>query len=107
MYLFYYICITMWFTPEAQQILNEQEQFLEKKYEQYQKIKEKETFSRDAILTLFQENQPELHDQPMIVRRGEWDESLVIETVRWYWYAESIQDFEFMLIQALWRNKLK
>ncbi|AKH32525.1 hypothetical protein XF24_00160 [candidate division SR1 bacterium Aalborg_AAW-1] len=98
----------MGFTPEAQQILDVQEQFLAKKYEEYKNIQETTVLTRDDILQLFQTDAPEIEGQEKnIVRRGEGDEGIVINTVRGYWAPGVLSDFESMLLQAIKGSETK
>ncbi len=62
--------VLIWFTSEAQVILDEQEAFLEQQYEIYDKLNETMLLTRDDIVKLFQKNHPEIEDQPKMVRRG-------------------------------------
>ena len=98
----------MWFTPEAQKILDVQEQFLAKKYEEYKNIQETTVLTRDDILQLFQTDAPEIEGQEKnIVRRWEGDEWIVINTVRGYWAPWVLSDFESMLLQAIKGSETK
>ena len=92
----------MWFTPEAQKILDVQEQFLEQKYEEYKHMQETTVLTRDDIVQLFQTDAPEIEGQEKnIVRRWEGDEWIVINTVRGYWAPWELRNFESMLLQAI------
>ena len=98
----------MWFTPEAQKILDVQEQFLEKKYEEYKSIQETKVQTRDDIIQLFQTDAPEIEGQEKnIVRKWEGDEWIVINTVRGYWAPWVLSDFESMLLQAIKGSETK
>lgn len=92
----------IWFTPAAQKILDIQEQFLAQQYDVLKKIQETRVLTRDDIVSLFQIDAPEIEDQEKhIVRRGEGDEWIIINTVRGYWAPWVLSEFESMLLQAI------
>lgn len=93
----------MGFTPEAQAILDQQDQFLQSKVEAYHKIKDQTLFTRDQLVAFFQEWEIVLPDQKPIVSRGDGEESIQLQNIRGYWYATNRAEFDQLLADILRR----
>lgn len=91
------------FTPEAEKILEEQEQFLHNKLELLCAMQDQQVWTRDQIVSLFQTWDDMNIDQYM-VRRGEGENSIQIETVRWYWYLDHYKNIIPMLMDILHKD---
>ncbi len=79
----------MWFTPEALQVLDIQNNYLKQQYEEYKKSW---VFTEKEIVDIFSLDSPLLEDQNKIVRLD--DDKIVVETVALYQKFNSIEAFE-------------
>lgn len=79
----------MWFTSEALEVLDIQQNYLKKKYEEY---KSSWVFKEKEIVDIFSLDAPLLEDQNKIVRLN--DDKIVVETVALYQKFDSIKEFE-------------
>ena len=79
----------MWFTTEALEVLDIQQNYLKKQYEEYRKSW---IFTEKEIVDMFSLDAPILEDQNKIVRLD--DDKIVVETVALYQKFDSIEEFE-------------
>ena len=99
-YFFYFLLLLtmsiIWFTSEAQDLLNKQEEFLTMKWERYVEKKEQEWYLRnDEIVQLFNDWIPtELwNDQEFFIQLNNSGE-IRLKTVSWYYLLSTLESFE-------------
>lgn len=91
----------IWFTPEAEQLLARQHEFLTKKLHLLQGIEQTELLTRDEIVAVFQDWKELIPGEYQMVKRGESAQSIQVQTVRWYWYIDQAKNFSKELATIL------